>query len=119
VVFSPDAFWPGGVFFVLSFARYGGGKSKANLSRATRKRDWWGVGRGKGREVCSGCLYKRERDMLDSEDARATIVVYTHLLRKLGRELGGMPLVQSNGNLVLCAPVAMRKQQEARCWLCH
>lgn len=28
------------------------------------------------------------------KDARAMIVVYTHLLRQLGRELGGMPFDQ-------------------------
>lgn len=35
-------------------------------------------------------IYKGEI-CFDSKDARATTVVYTHLLRKLGRELGGMP----------------------------
>lgn len=55
------------------------------------------VGREEGEigEVCSRILYKREREIrFDSKDARATIVVYTHLLRKLGRELGGMPFNQ-------------------------
>lgn len=39
-------------------------------------------------------FYKRDRYALIVKDARAMIVVYTHLLRKLGRELGGMPFDQ-------------------------
>lgn len=54
-------------------------------------------GKGKGNwEACSWIFffYKRDRYALIVKDARAMIVVYTHLLRKLGRELGGMPFDQ-------------------------
>lgn len=39
-------------------------------------------------------FYKRERYTLILQDAKTMIVVYTHLLRQLGRELGGMPFDQ-------------------------
>jgi hypothetical protein len=55
-------------------------------------------GEERGNETGEACsrffFYKRERYALIVKDARTMIVVYTHLLRKLGRELGGMPFDQ-------------------------
>lgn len=91
MVFSPDSFWSEAFLCLLSCARYGGGKPKANLSWAAKMRGWW---KGEGNVLSN--VYIKGREMLGSEEA---IVVYTHLLRKLGRELGGMPLVESTGNV--------------------